>query len=210
MCYVIFNGRLYHVIEGISFGNIVDWDTTILCICVATIGSTKQEATQGSSTSTFQQKLQVSLMHPTPFSSQKSLTIMALQQPFLSELLLHSSSIRTTLPKSSLFSLQIPQRFNLYLQNKQIKKQGTSCYAIAENLEAEDRSLILENSSLDELRGQREIVGYDWTEEWYPLYLTKNVPNDAPLGLTVFDKQVVLYKDGSGELRCFEDRCPHR
>lgn len=138
---------------------------------------------------------------------------MALQQPFLSELLLHSSSNRTTLPKRSFFSLQIPQRFNLYLQNKQFKKQGRSCYAIAENLGAEvdeDQSLILENSSLEELRGQREIVGYDWTEEWYPLYLTKNVPDDAPLGLTVFDKQVVLYKDGSGELRCFEDRCPHR
>ena len=37
------------------------------------------------------------------------------------------------------------------------------------------------------------MAGYDWTEEWYPLYLTKDVPDDAPLGLTVFDKQVVLY-----------------
>ncbi|XP_059287993.1 protein TIC 55, chloroplastic [Lycium ferocissimum] len=143
---------------------------------------------------------------------------MALQQPFLSELL-HSNSKRslpnTTLTtKSSVFYLQTPQRPNFYVQNKQLKKKERSCYAIAENLGAEvvdeDQSVILENSSLDELRGQREIVGYDWTEEWYPLYLTKNVPDDAPLGLTVFDKQVVLYKDGSGELRCFEDRCPHR
>lgn len=137
---------------------------------------------------------------------------MALQQPFLSELL-HLSSTRTTLPKSPFFSPQIPQRFNLYVQNKQFKKQGRSCSAIAENLGAgvgDDQSVILEDSSLEELRGQREIVGYDWTEEWYPLYLTKNVPDDAPLGLTVFDKQVVLYRDGSGELRCFEDRCPHR
>ena len=56
----------------------------------------------------------------------------------------------------------------------------------------------------------REVVEYDWTQEWYPLYLTKNIPDDSPLGLTVFDKQVVLYKDGSGELQCYEDRCPHR
>ncbi|PQQ18788.1 protein TIC 55 chloroplastic [Prunus yedoensis var. nudiflora] len=30
------------------------------------------------------------------------------------------------------------------------------------------------------------------------------------LGLTVFDKQLVLYRDGSGLLRCYEDRCSHR
>ena len=54
------------------------------------------------------------------------------------------------------------------------------------------------------------MVDYNWTEEWYPLYLTKDVPDDAPLGLNVFDKQLVLYKDGQGELRCHEDRCPHR
>ena len=48
-------------------------------------------------------------------------------------------------------------------------------------------------------------MGYDWTEEWYPLYLAKDVPEDAPLGLTVFDKQVVLYRDGNGELKCYED-----
>lgn len=51
---------------------------------------------------------------------------------------------------------------------------------------------------------------YDWREEWYPLYLTAQVPDDAPLGLTVFDKQIVLYRDGAGVLRCYEDRCPHR
>jgi phenylpropionate dioxygenase-like ring-hydroxylating dioxygenase large terminal subunit len=55
-----------------------------------------------------------------------------------------------------------------------------------------------------------EVADYDWTEEWYPLYLTKNVPEDAPLGLTVYDRQIVLYKDGEGTLRCYEDRCPHR
>lgn len=60
------------------------------------------------------------------------------------------------------------------------------------------------------VRTVKEVVDYDWTEEWYPLYLTKNIPEDSPLGLTVFDKQVVLYKDGNGELQCYEDRCPHR
>ncbi|XP_078438696.1 protein TIC 55, chloroplastic-like [Wolffia australiana] len=53
-------------------------------------------------------------------------------------------------------------------------------------------------------------IQYDWTQEWYPLYLTANLPDDAPLGLTVFDKQLVVYKDGGGVIRCYEDRCPHR
>lgn len=65
-------------------------------------------------------------------------------------------------------------------------------------------------STEEEIKSDSTVVPYDWTEEWYPLYLTKNVPDDAPLGLTVFDKQLVLYRDGTGELRCFEDRCPHR
>ncbi|KAH6804534.1 translocon at the inner envelope membrane of chloroplasts 55-II [Perilla frutescens var. frutescens] len=63
---------------------------------------------------------------------------------------------------------------------------------------------------IQEEKEQEAIVRYDWSEEWYPLYLTKNVPDDAPLGLTVFHKQVVLFRDGDGVVRCYEDRCPHR
>jgi hypothetical protein len=51
---------------------------------------------------------------------------------------------------------------------------------------------------------------YDWKEEWYPLYLAKEVPDDAALPLAVFDRQLVLYRDAAGALRCHEDRCPHR
>ncbi|MQM21404.1 hypothetical protein Taro_054444, partial [Colocasia esculenta] len=51
---------------------------------------------------------------------------------------------------------------------------------------------------------------YDWREEWYPLYLTAEVPHDAPLGLAVFHKQLVLYRDAAGAFHCYEDRCPHR
>lgn len=86
----------------------------------------------------------------------------------------------------------------------QLKKNWQKLSALAE--EILDQSLIQE----EEVSQEKEAVSYDWTEEWYPLYLTKNVPDDAPLGLTVFDKQVVLYRDGNGDLRCYEDRCPHR
>lgn len=74
----------------------------------------------------------------------------------------------------------------------------------------EDHKVLVGPSSEEERRGDRVVADYDWTEEWYPLYLTKNVPEDAPLGLKVFDKDLVLFRDGNGEFRCYEDRCPHR
>lgn len=96
-----------------------------------------------------------------------------------------------------------------------MRKHWKKCHAVAEEIvgglsssassdDDQGEGVILSPSSQD------EVAEYDWTEEWYPLYLTKNIPDDAPLGLTVFDKQVVLYRDGNGEIRCFEDRCAHR
>nr|POE91492.1 protein tic 55, chloroplastic [Quercus suber] len=89
----------------------------------------------------------------------------------------------------------------------------TECGAVADIKAAtsldqseEDNKVLVGPSSEEE----RVVVNYDWTEEWYPLYLTQNLPDDAPLGLTVFDKQVVLYKDGNSLIHCYEDRCPHR
>ncbi|KAF8389277.1 hypothetical protein HHK36_025970 [Tetracentron sinense] len=75
--------------------------------------------------------------------------------------------------------------------------------------EKEDHKVLLGPTVGEEEKVGEGFVNYDWTEEWYPLYLTQNIPDDAPLGLTVFDKQIVLYKDGNGVLRCYEDRCPH-
>ncbi|KAL3844064.1 hypothetical protein ACJIZ3_001467 [Penstemon smallii] len=96
--------------------------------------------------------------------------------------------------------------FGLQLQGPPPITIKQKWHAVAEQVSGvvEDQSCLIQEDQ------QGEVVKYDWTEEWYPLYLTKNVPDDAPLGLTVFDKQIVLYKDGNGELRCHEDRCPHR
>lgn len=76
--------------------------------------------------------------------------------------------------------------------------------------EGDDHKVLVGPSSEEERRGERVVADYDWTQEWYPLYLAQDLPDDAPLGLNVFDKQVVLYRDGNGHLRCYEDRCPHR
>lgn len=79
--------------------------------------------------------------------------------------------------------------------------------AVIENLH-EDEEVLLPKEP--EEGGEQEREKYDWREEWYPLYLSTEVPDDAALGLTVFDKQVALYKDAAGVLHCHEDRCPHR
>lgn len=146
---------------------------------------------------------------------------MALLKPFLSHTFktLHSSLPlphkpgRTTI---SIVSLQPP--FKLYHQLRRVKKQWKKWHAMAEVggetvVEGEglkDDQSVSSKSVLGKTRAERVVVDYDWTDEWYPLYLTQNVPDDAPLGLTVFDKRVVLYRDGKGQLLCCEDRCPHR
>ncbi|XP_073010793.1 protein TIC 55, chloroplastic [Typha latifolia] len=86
------------------------------------------------------------------------------------------------------------------------KKWTGECWAaVVEGVQEEEE--VLHPKEAAEVAGA---VEYDWREEWYPLYLSAEVPDDAGIGLTVFDKQIVLYRDGDGVLRCHEDRCPHR
>ncbi|KAK8475095.1 hypothetical protein V6N13_145053 [Hibiscus sabdariffa] len=97
------------------------------------------------------------------------------------------------------------------LSNNQIRCHAVIDLKSASSLdqskgEGDDHKVVIGPSSEED----RIVADYNWTEEWYPLYLTKDVPDDAPLGLTVFDQQLVLYKDGNGLLHCYQDRCPHR
>ncbi|KAF7086440.1 hypothetical protein CFC21_089729 [Triticum aestivum] len=81
------------------------------------------------------------------------------------------------------------------------------CWAAAvEEAGAQEDGVLLPKEG----EGSEAAGRYDWREEWYPLYLSKEVPDDAALPLTVFDRQLVLYRDADGVLRCHEDRCPHR
>ncbi|KAL5559622.1 hypothetical protein UlMin_035833 [Ulmus minor] len=132
----------------------------------------------------------------------------------------HSSLLSPSTPKPSppkpktLFSLSLSSNTFKPFSPSLLRKRRTKCDAVADIKATppldEDHKVLLGPTSEEESRGEKHVADYDWTEEWYPLYLTKDVPEDAPLGLTVFDKQLVLYRDGAGEWRCFEDRCPHR
>lgn len=131
---------------------------------------------------------------------------MALVNPFL-------SPTRTFLPLRVSAPPKKVLRWALYSPSLKpsLRSKHASCGATADIKAApladseEDRAVLVGPTSEKEGKGE-----YDWTEEWYPLYLTQNVPEDAPLGLTVFDKQLVLFKDGNSQFRCYEDRCPHR
>ncbi|CAN8284188.1 unnamed protein product [Cochlearia groenlandica] len=102
---------------------------------------------------------------------------------------LTKSSHRYTSPR-----LRLLRRYSAVTADQKTEREGDDVLLINPN----------------EKRGDDDVAEYDWTEEWYPLYLTRDVPDDAPLGLTVYDRQIVLYRDGEGTLRCYEDRCPHR
>ncbi|KAI5072663.1 hypothetical protein GOP47_0012769 [Adiantum capillus-veneris] len=91
---------------------------------------------------------------------------------------------------------------------------SSKCFTV---LVAEENEDVLLKQEEDGKEGRPEAVpsspervDYNWEDQWYPLYLTRELPRDAPLGLTVFHKQVVLHYDGHGNLRCYEDRCAHR
>lgn len=88
-----------------------------------------------------------------------------------------------------------------------------STHAIADGratLSSDDSVLLEEQDAQINYAYSTDKVEYNWEEEWYPLYLARELPRDAPLGLTVFHKQLVLHYDGNGTLHCYEDRCPHR
>lgn len=54
-------------------------------------------------------------------------------------------------------------------------------------------------------------VDYAWRKHWYPVTFVENLPEGAePLAFSVYGYGVVLWRDAGGDLRCVEDRCPHR
>lgn len=131
---------------------------------------------------------------------------MALVNPFVSPTRTFIPLHVSALPNKGLRWTLYSPSFKPSLRSKHVTCGATADIKAAPLADSEADGAVLEvPTSEEEVK-----VEYNWTEEWYPLYLTKNVPEDAPLGLTVFDKQLVLFKDGNGQLHCYEDRCPHR
>lgn len=46
--------------------------------------------------------------------------------------------------------------------------------------------------------------------QWYPVAKSVEVKATRPLGVKALGGRIVLWRDGSGRIRCIEDFCPHR
>ena len=44
---------------------------------------------------------------------------------------------------------------------------------------------------------------------WYPVLASWEVGNN-PVGITRLEQQIVVWRDGEGQIHALEDRCPHR
>lgn len=51
---------------------------------------------------------------------------------------------------------------------------------------------------------------FDWTRQWYPVAVPDALEPDRPHAITLLGLELVIWRDGSGAWRCFQDACPHR
>lgn len=51
---------------------------------------------------------------------------------------------------------------------------------------------------------------FDWKKAWYPLAVVEDLDDKGPSKLELLGEDLVAWKDGNGNWRVFEDRCPHR
>ncbi|XRB16033.1 Rieske domain-containing protein [Pseudoscourfieldia marina] len=58
--------------------------------------------------------------------------------------------------------------------------------------------------------GESPKVPYAFKKQWYPLVVLDMINPDLPHAVSLFGERLVVWKDGQGEWRVFEDRCPHR
>lgn len=51
---------------------------------------------------------------------------------------------------------------------------------------------------------------FSWTEQWYAVALTIDVPAGKPFAFTLFDTPLVLFRSSTDKFTVLEDRCSHR
>lgn len=59
-------------------------------------------------------------------------------------------------------------------------------------------------------RQGEEDVPYAFKKQWYPLVVVDMLDEKKPHPVSLLGERLVVWKDGQGEWRVFEDRCPHR
>jgi nitrite reductase/ring-hydroxylating ferredoxin subunit len=51
---------------------------------------------------------------------------------------------------------------------------------------------------------------FSWSKQWYAVAVADLTDPSRPAPLQLLGRSLVLWRDGAGDWRCFEDRCPHR
>ena len=103
---------------------------------------------------------------------------------------------------ASTFAFQLPSR----LRSSRSLTQRSRIHA-ATQLE----NLVIESTSNAE--DDQATIDYDWQKQWYAVTYVANLPSKRekkPYAFSVFDRELVLWRDDQDQLQCVEDRCPHR
>ncbi len=61
-----------------------------------------------------------------------------------------------------------------------------------------------------EIINQSEFETFQWTQQWYPVAVIEFLDPRKPHAFQLLGKDVVLWRDGTQQWRCFVDACPHR
>ena len=51
---------------------------------------------------------------------------------------------------------------------------------------------------------------FQWTKQWYPVAVVDHLDHTHPHAIQLLGKDLVLWRDGDNQWRCFDDACPHR
>ncbi|MEC4891461.1 MAG: Rieske 2Fe-2S domain-containing protein [Oscillatoria sp. PMC 1051.18] len=51
---------------------------------------------------------------------------------------------------------------------------------------------------------------FQWTKQWYPLAVVAFLDPTRPHSIQLLGKELVFWRDGGSQWRCFENFCPHR
>lgn len=63
--------------------------------------------------------------------------------------------------------------------------------------------------ALEPLKQEQE-EQFQWTKQWYPIAVIDFLDPSRAHAMQLLGQDIVLWRDGSGKWRCFEDACPHR
>ena len=51
---------------------------------------------------------------------------------------------------------------------------------------------------------------FEWTQQWYPVAVVEFLDPSRPHPIQLLGQHLVIWQDGTGRWRCFNDACPHR